>query len=231
MLQKLDTKFSAKTILENLPNFSTEIDSEDFMQKTFINEPTGDFFYDPWQLKNEFKKEPIVNLFNQLGPVGQARIIVIKPGYNYPAHADIDDRYHVTLQGEHSYLIDLDNFKMYPTLVDDCCYLMDTARVHTAANFGYMDRIQLVIRKLLHNVQLKDPVNVKLKLIDPPYNWRYLFDQTVSVWLNLTNKKNLIKNFKQISEYEINFVLEKICVNELETILKKVKFEYKIIYG
>jgi hypothetical protein len=162
--------------------------------------------------------------------VGEARIIVLKPGDGYPAHADIDDRYHITLQGEHSYLIDLDNAKMYPTLVDDCCYLMDTARVHTAANFGYVDRIQLVIRKLLHNVQLKDPVNVKAKLIDPPYNVRFIFDQTVSVWLNLANKKNVIKSFKQTSEYEISFDLEKTCVNELETILKKSKLEYKITY-
>jgi len=231
MLQKLDIKLSAQDILKNLPKFNTEHkDKETFMCKTCMNDPTGDFFYDPWKLKSEWQTKELVQLFNTLGPVGEARIIVMKPGFTYLAHSDIDDRYHVTLQGEHSYLIDLVNTKMYPTLTDNCCYLMDTTHIHTAVNFGYLDRIQLVIRKLLNRGQLQNPTHVKIKAIDAPYNLRYLFDQTFSIWLNKANKEKIIDNFKAITDEEINLDLEREYLKELKNISNNCGFAVQITH-
>lgn len=231
MLQKLDIKLSAQDILKNLPKFNTEHkDEEVFMCKTWMNDPTGDFFYDPWKLKSEWQTKELVQLFNTLGPVGEARIIVMKPGFTYLAHSDIDDRYHVTLQGEHSYLIDLVNTKMYPTVTDNCCYLMDTAHIHTAVNFGYLDRIQLVIRKLLERGQITNRTHVKIKAENPPYNSRYLFDNSFSVWLNKANKKKILDNFVTISQEEVSLDLEREYLQELKNISNNCGFAVQITH-
>lgn len=228
MLQKIDIKFSSADILKAITNCKFDEDPEDLMQKIEINSPSGNWFYDPWHLKPKFQHANLISFFEQLGPVGQARLVMIKPGCNYTAHADIDDRYHVNLQGEHSYLIDLAHGKMYPTLVDNCCYLMDTSRIHTAVNFGYLDRIQLVVRRLLNKSQLKNPIQIKIRAIDSPYNLRYLFDQTFSIWLNKANKAKIINNFKAITDEEIHLDLEKEYLTELNNISDNCGFKVRI---
>jgi hypothetical protein len=57
MLDQINITCSAKEIFNSLPILD--------LPKTQLNEPTGDFFYDAWQLKTEFKKQPIVDLFTQ----------------------------------------------------------------------------------------------------------------------------------------------------------------------
>jgi hypothetical protein len=220
MLDQINITCSAKEIFNSLPILD--------LPKTQLNEPTGDFFYDAWQLKTEFKKQPIVDLFARLGSVGEARIIVLEPGESYCAHADIDDRYHLTLQGEHSYLYDLQNLKMYPTEVDNAMYVMDAGRIHSAANLGYKSRIQLVIRKLLNKVELKDPCVVNVKVKNPPYNLRYLFDHSFSIVLNKLNKQGCINKFKKISETEINFEIERTHLLQLDKLVNVCGFEVEI---
>ena len=200
MLDQINVNCSAKEIFSSLPILN--------LPKTQLNVPTGDFFYDAWQLKVEFKKSAILDLFAQLGSVGEARIIVLEPGESYCAHADIDDRYHLTLQAEHSYLYDLKNLKMHVTAVDDKVYLMDAGRIHSAANLGYKSRIQLVIRKLLNQTTLQDPCRVKVIVSQPPYNLRYLFDNSFSMVLNRLNKQGCMNKFKKVSETEITFEIE-----------------------
>ena len=79
---------------------------------------------------------------------------------------------------------------MHSTDVNDQCYLMDTTCVHTAANFGDCDRIQLVIRLLLNRNRLNTPVRISIqpKLLDQPHNQRLWMDQHILTWLNQANK-------------------------------------------
>jgi hypothetical protein len=222
MLDQINITCSAKDIFKSLPILD--------LPKTKLNNPTGDFFYDAWQLKDEFKKPAIVDLFTQLGSVGEARIIVLEPGESYCAHADIDDRYHLTLQGEHSYLYDLKNLKMYPTEADNTVYLMDAGRIHSAANLGYKSRIQLVVRKLLNKVELKDPCSVKIIVNDPPYNLRYLFDHSFSIVLNRLNKQGCMNKFKKISETEISFEIERTHLPQVNKLVDTCGFNIKVMY-
>ena len=94
--------------------------------KTAINEPTGNFFYDPWILKTEYKGTVWETLYNSL-PVtkGEARIIILDPNQCYQIHADIDDRYHLNILGEKCYLIDLDDNIMHFLKTDGIWYNMD----------------------------------------------------------------------------------------------------------
>jgi len=176
MLERINTKIDAKSIFDITKQLPPG--------KNVLNKPTGDFFYDEWKLEDKWLGTPVEDLLSQLPNHGEARVIVLSPGQSYCAHADIDDRWHITLDAEQSYLIDLDNNENYKLEVDNEVYVMDSGRIHTATNFGFKPRYQLVIRKLLKRNALQDSVTAKIELIDPPYNVRYLFDKSFSILLN-----------------------------------------------
>ena len=182
-----------------------------------INEPTGRFFYDPWKLTPEYQNTVWEKIMSTLPvPVGEARIMVLKPGTAYSSHADTDDRYHLNINGEACYLIDLDNNQMHKLEPDGIWYEMDAGRLHTASKFGRYYRVQLVIRKLLNDVILKDPVSIELSSTGySKEDARFLFDNTLNNWLNLANKKQVISDFK-FSSNKVSFKLERSKVQELQ---------------
>lgn len=187
---------------------------------TTINEPTGDFFYDPWAVKSEYQATVWGELLAAIKePVGEARVIVLKPQMSYHVHADIDDRFHLNVHSESSYLIDLDSEKLHKLQTDGVWYLMDAGRKHTASNFGRFDRVQLVVRKNLQRGNLNNPKSIKIYSNIPTVDdSRFIFDNTVSTWLNQANKKNLIDNFKP-SPSCVSIDIEECFVQELAAIL------------
>ena len=206
--------------LIQLPNF-------DF--RTAINEPTGNFFYDQWKLKEEFVGTVWEEIYNSL-PVdkGEARIINLNPATCYYSHADIDDRYHLNLNGEACYLIDFDNDKMHKLSTDGIWYDMQAGRLHSAGNFGRIIRTQLVIRKLLIKNKLIDPVAIELQSIDlSPGDARFIFDQTISGWLNSANKKSQLADFT-VNGDSVRFKVERECVDHLKSLLTN-KFKLELV--
>lgn len=167
-----------------------------FDDKTILNKPTGDFFYDPWIIKDEYKGTMWEEILSTLSEQqGEARIIVMEPGTTYMAHSDIDDRWHLNLQGNESYLIDLDNLDMHCLQKDGYWYTMDAGRKHVASNFGSVDRIQLVVRQLLKPTVEKDLVKVTISPTKEKFDYRFQFDKHVSPWLNKANKEGVMKDF------------------------------------
>ena len=190
------TKTNLKVNQLILDNITLPV-SED-STKIVINESTGDFFYDPWTLKEQYLvwKE----ILEELPPHGEARLINIPPGRCYMGHADIDNRYHLNLTGEQCYLIDLDNKKMFSTVRDYNWYYMETDKIHTASNFGSQQRWQLVVRELLTNYKLEDPVHFTVSVAKPVFNIRYIFDSFLSPILNKAHSKGKLANFKKYED-------------------------------
>ena len=195
--------------------------------KFTINYPEGDFFYDKWQIKKEYKNTPIENLLNTLKcEIGEARIIVLKPKTSYAAHSDIDDRYHLNFQGENAFLLDLESNRMHVTECNGIWYEMNAGKLHSATNLGEDDRIQLVVRKLLQRNELLNPVSIKVVALNSfDENNRYFFDQHTSKWLNYANKNGKINNFKYINENEITLDIEK---EEIDALSKTLPAIFKI---
>ncbi len=192
-------KTSYSINLDLIKNALESVRTFDF--KTTLNDPAGDFFYDPWVIKKEFTNTIWQTLLSSLPvPIGEARVIRLKGNESYFSHADADDRYHLNLTGDKSFLIDLDLLKMYPTICDGAWYEMSAGHRHTAANFGNRDRYQLVVRKLLPHNKLKDSVNIKIvsTIIDLE-EARYQFDDSVSPWINKAIKQGKIDNFNYIN--------------------------------
>jgi len=209
------TQYSVSVSLIN--QALSTINNDDF--KLVINQPTGDFFYDAWSIKKEFQDTPWQDILDSLpGPIGEARIITLESGTNYYSHADIDDRWHLSLQGNQSYLIDLDTQTMFETVQDGQWYLMNAGKLHTAANFGQLPRRQLVVRKLLTKNTLIDPINIKLTQRKDTYDYRYQFDHRISPWLNMANKTGLISDFSYTQE-QVTLKVEKIALDDLANVL------------
>lgn len=189
-----------------------------------LNEPTGNFFYDPWRLKSEFKGTVWEKLHGslQLLNLGELRIICLASGTCYTSHADIDDRYHLNLSGNHCYMIDLDNEQLYPVLHDGIWYNMDAGRRHVAGNFGNRPRYQLVFRHLMQHQQLISPKQVLIKFDHgtDKGDARFKFDDNISPWLNRANKRGIIDNFSY-DENVATFLLEEQYLSELINIIPK----------
>ena len=200
-----------------------DLNFEDF--KTAINRPTGNFFYDPWEIKEEYKGTICEKILKSLpGPYGEARVIIMQPGTTYMAHTDIDNRWHLNLQGEQSYLIDLENLNMHLLTQDSYWYYMDAGRVHVASNYGSIPRIQLVVRELLHQSKEEDLVTVIINPSSTQYNYRYKFDNIVSPWLNRANINKKIRDFNVDNET----VMFKTSSTEISKLILPEDFEIEI---
>lgn len=193
--------------------------------KTTINQPTGNFFYDSWVIKDEYKGTVWETLYNSL-PVskGEARIIILDPAQCYQIHADIDDRYHLNVLGEECYLIDLIREQMHKLEQDGIWYNMDAGFLHTAANFGRRARVQLVVRHLLRKNKLLNPVEVELtSSMKNTDDTRFVFDSTISPWLNEANKQGYINNFSYLAT-SVKFNIEH---DKLESLKNALPTEFK----
>lgn len=217
MITPLNIDLDQSTIDELLRYFNSisSFSTDNERSKITINRPTGDFFYDPWEVRPEFKNSVYQTVLNSLKVnIGEARLIVMKPGSCYHSHADIDDRYHLNIQGQYSYLIDLDQQRMYATQQDGKWYSMDASLRHTAANFGSMDRIQLVVRRLLKRNNLNKPVAVNVTPGSTISKPRFTFDDNVSTWMNKAVKRGILNNFKTDLS-QVWFDLEEEYIDEL----------------
>ena len=187
--------------------------------KTSLNEKSGDFFYDPWIIKKEFKGTCFEQILNSVDTdIGEARIVALESMRCYTKHADIDDRLHLNLFGDGGYLLDLTNNKVYPLTQDAKWYEMNAGNIHTAVSCGEHIRYQLVVRKLLKQNILTDSISIEIQL--EGNNHRFKFDNSVSPWLNYANKNSIINKFA-VSNNGCSFDVEKKHLSHLESILPK----------
>lgn len=185
-----------------------------------INNPTGRFFYDPWEVKEEFKNTPWQEILDLLeAPIGEARIIILDPGKCYQAHADLDDRYHLNLMCDEAYLVDLENNELHKLQTDGIWYDMDAGRRHTAMNVGRRTRVQLVVRHLLKNNKLNNAAPIKIVFTDMTEDHaRFTFDELLSPLLNRLNKIGAINDF-EYSKTHVKMSIEAEFIPMLETVL------------
>ena len=199
--------------------------------RTTINRPKKSYFYDEWELKDEFKGTIWEKIYNSLPTKkGEARLITLDRGVNYYSHADIDDRWHLNISGEKSYLIDLDNDVMHLIEPDGKWYNMDAGRIHVGANFGSIPRTQLVIRQLLTHNDLYERLHIKVTIpmerVDS--DARYRFDYKLSPWLNRANKMALIDNFNFNGINCVEFDVERKLLNKVYEMLPDDDFNIEV---
>jgi hypothetical protein len=183
-----------------------------------LNESSGDFFYDTWHLKSEFRNTIWEELYESLPEnKGEARIIKLVPGETYLAHADIDDRWHLNLSGSNSFLIEVNSKTMHSVITDGQWYDMDASIIHSAINLGSIDRLQLVVRHLLVRGRVDDSISITITPSHFQTDYRFKFDNIISPWLNQKNKQGVLDKFNFIGE-TVSFNLSEMHVEELKHI-------------
>ena len=119
-----------------------------------------------------------------------------------------------------------------PLNLNNTVYLMNAGLLHSASNYGYKNRYQLVIRKRLqHNNMMNDPRQVMMTSKDPAYNLRYLFDSSFSILLNKMAKEKQIDSFARINDTTIKFLCEGSKINDLLKMQQICGFEIDIVYA
>lgn len=197
-------------------------------ENTVLNDPTGDFFYDRWAIRDLYKGTIWQQVLDTIPmPIGQARIIKLKPGESYMAHADIDNRWHLSLTGEQAYLIDLDNKVMHECVKDNRWAYMDASRTHAATNYGSIPRLQLVVREpLKRSRQPVDLVSIVMEQAYEQHDFRYKFDKIFSPFLNRANQKYKLADFAHTT-FCLTFKLERELFDEFKQLLT---LEFKVTY-
>lgn len=194
MLQRLDKNFSIQPIVDQTLGLN-------FESRLSLNYTDGYLFSGPYHTRPEFLNTPLGNLLQNLGPIGEARLMRLKPEQTYMAHADPDDRIQLTIvTNPYSYLIDLDENKMYHLPVDGELWSMDTSRKHTAANFGSRDRIHLNIRCLLPDI---DQNYFHYQIINGDFDDRHVIQSNISPFLNKEIKSKNILGIRKVNDREL----------------------------
>jgi hypothetical protein len=198
-------------------------------EDTVLNEPTGDFFYDTWKIKDLYKGTLWEQVLTTIPmTIGQARIIKLEPGESYMAHADIDNRWHLNLTGEQAYLIDLDEKVMYECVRDNQWAYMDASQIHAATNYGSIPRLQLVVREpLFKNRKPTDLVSISMEAAYEQHDFRYKFDKIFSPFLNKANQQFKLADFAHTA-VSSTFKLER---EFLEKFNKLITPEFKVTYA
>jgi hypothetical protein len=196
MLKFINKIFSIEPLIEQVKGLH-------FEKRLNLNKPSGSFFGDPWTVLDEFANTPIGNVLESIGPIGEARLLKLSSAETYTAHGDPDDRYHISIiTNPHSYIIDLDEGKMYHLPADGKLWLMDTSKIHVAANFGGRDRIHLTIRLLLPKFN-PDKNFVKIKIEGGDFDWKQESYIEVMPEMNRLLKSHYVTGFDRINDREL----------------------------
>ncbi len=196
MLTELQQKFPIHPIIDQVNSLTID-------KKLDLNVPSGKFFNDPWLVKDEFKNTPLGHVLESIPNCGQARLLCLKSGESYTAHTDPDDRVHLAIiSNEFSFLVDIDNGNLHHLPVDGQLWLMDTSRIHVAANWGGWDRIHLNVRVLLPAFDKSMP-GIHFKVIDGPQDWKQASYIELMGNINQGIKHNVITGFDAVNEREL----------------------------
>jgi hypothetical protein len=193
-----------------------------------LNIPTGDFFYDNWKIKDEFKGTAWEEVLDTLPyTIGEARVITLAPGESYMCHADIDNRWHLNLTGDQSYLIDLEEHRMFKQVQDSHWRYMFASKLHTASNYGSIPRLQLVVREPLKHSKFANLISVSIAPAYEQNDFRYKFDNIISPWLNQKNQSGELDAFAN-NGISVSFKIPEHLKEELmETITTNFKVSYE----
>jgi hypothetical protein len=214
MLFKLPQKFSITPIVD-------QVNSLSFDKRIDLNSPTGQFFNDPWKTLPEFESTPIGEVLNSIGSVGQARLLKLESAQSYTAHSDPDDRMHLAIvTNPYSFLVDIDEQKLYHLPVDGQLWYMDTGKIHVASNWGARTRIHLNVRVLLPKLDAAKPV-MKIKIIDGDYDWKQIAYTPIMSIINKGIKDNKITGFKAIDEKHVH--LNTLEPDVFKTAIEKIR--------
>lgn len=174
-----------------------------------LNETTGNLLTGKYTVKQEFQGTPLGDVLEQLGDVGEARLLKLRGEDVYTAHCDPDDRWHLTIStNPYAFLVNVKDKTLHHLPADGWVWLMDTGIVHSAINLGSGERIHLNIRQRLPAYK----GNGWRMTFTGQYDWKQKLYVGVLGYINRAIKLGHITGIEKVAENEmlVNVLDEKI---------------------
>lgn len=193
------------------------------VKRITLNQSDAGLFTGKYTTLPQFQNTPLGVLLEELGEIGEARLLLLESGDSYTAHTDPDDRIHLAITtNPYAYIIDLDEEKMYNLPADGKVWQMDTGRKHLAGNYGGTSRIHLNVRAKLPNYVGNGYL---IKIEGGDMDWKQqLYIDTMS-YLNRANKAGLIKGIEKVSDRELLIDCPIRVIADLEELIEKRNFK------
>ena len=187
-----------------------------------LNTTNGNLMSGDYQILPQFVDTPLGRFLNELGDIGEARLLCLESGDTYTAHTDPDDRIHLAITtNPDCYIVDLDTHQIHHVPVDGQVWNMDTSVRHTACNWGGKPRIHLNIRCKLPKFSAP---GWNIKISGGSYDWKQeLYDGLMS-YLNQQIKLKNITGFDKINERELNLNCDEQTLKQITGMIAKKGF-------
>lgn len=195
MLTKLHKINNIDEIISQINNMNIDV------KRKALNESSGNILTGEYTLIDEIVNTPLGDFLDNLGNIGEARLLVLESGESYTAHTDPDDRIHLAITtNPDCYLIDLDQETMHHLPVDGQVWYMNTGVRHVACNFGGKPRIHLNVRVKLPKITYPC---YKIVFSGGDYDWKQELYDGLMGYLNAEIKNGKITGIEKLSEREM----------------------------
>lgn len=195
-------------------------------KRIVLNESDGGLFTGQYTTLPQFQNTPLGCLLEELGEIGEARLLKLDSGDSYTVHTDPDDRFHFVIEtNPFSYIVDIEEEKLIHLPVDGYMYRMDTSKKHLAGNYGGTPRIHLNVRAKLPNY-IGNGFHIKIE--GGNVDWKQVLYMDTMSFLNQSIKNNHITGIEKINERELLINTNEQVVAEIKRIVEENNFEISI---
>ena len=170
-------------------------------KRIVLNKSDQGLFTGKYTTLPKFQNTALGAILEELGEIGEARLLLLESGESYTAHTDPDDRIHLAIEtNPYSYIMDIDEQKMIHLPADGTVWKMDTSKKHLAGNYGGTPRIHLNVRAKLPNYNGKGYL---IKIEGGDIDWKQQLYMDTMSYLNKANKAGLIQGIEKVSDREL----------------------------
>jgi len=195
-------------------------------KRIILNRSDSGLFTGKYTTLPQFQNTALGTLLEELGEIGEARLLLLDSGDSYTAHTDPDDRYHLVIEtNPYSYIMDIEQEKLIHLPADGTVWHMDTSKKHLAGNFGGTPRIHLNVRAKLPNY-IGNGIHLKIEGGD--VDWKQVLYMDTMSYINKAVKDKKITGIERINERELLLNTSYEVVADIKDIVEKNNFKIKI---
>ena len=195
-------------------------------KRIVLNESDGGLFTGKYTTIPKFQNTALGTILEELGEIGEARLLLLESGDSYTAHTDPDDRFHLVIEtNPYSYIMDIEQERMIHLPANGIVWHMDTSKKHLAGNYGGTPRIHLNIRAKLPNYTGN---GVHLKISGGEVDWKQVLYMDTMSYINKAVKDKKITGIEKINDRELLLNTSYEVIADLKSIVEKNKFNIEV---
>lgn len=195
-------------------------------KRIILNKSDSGLFTGKYTTLPEFQNTALGTMLEELGEIGEARLLLLDSGDSYTAHTDPDDRYHLVIEtNPYSYIMDIEQEKLIHLPADGTVWHMDTSKKHLAGNFGGTPRIHLNVRAKLPNYIGN---GIHLKIEGGSIDWKQVLYMDTMSYINKAVKDKKITGIEKINDRELLLNTSYEVIADIKDIVEKNNFKIEV---